>query len=222
MASKHIAGLDEAGRGPVIGPLVIRGVALSAESLDELSEAGVKDSKKLSSKQRKHLAGRIEETSETVEITELTARTIDRLRRNGVNMNRIEAIGFASILKKLGASAVYADSVGPNPEKFADTLRSFLCTDVDLTVECRADEKYVQVSAASILAKVRMDERIRELEEKHGEMGSGYPSDEQTVRFLEKWVESHAELPGSVRKSWKTVDGVKRDWNFCCPSSLFA
>ncbi|KXA89667.1 hypothetical protein AKJ61_02390 [candidate division MSBL1 archaeon SCGC-AAA259B11] len=209
MASKHIAGLDETGRGPVIAPLVVCGVALPTESLDKLSEVGVKDSKKLSSKQRKHLAERIRNASEAVETVEFTAQTIDRLRKDGINMNQIEAIGFASLVKKLGIGAVYADSVGPNPGKFADRLRSFLYTDVDLTVECRADENYTQVSAASILAKVRRDKRIRELAEEYGEMGSGYPSDEQTVRFLEEWAESHAELPGFVRKSWKTVERLE-------------
>lgn len=152
MAGKCIAGLDEAGRGPVIGPLVVCGVAQPTESLDELSEAGVKDSKKLSSEQRKHLVERIRNASKAVEAVEFTAQTISRLKENGVSMNRIEAVGFASIMKKLGVSAVYVDSVGPNSEKFDDALRSFLCTDVDMTVEYRADEDYTQVSAAPILA----------------------------------------------------------------------
>ncbi|KXB06282.1 hypothetical protein AKJ51_03935 [candidate division MSBL1 archaeon SCGC-AAA382A20] len=209
MSDILIATVDEAGRGPVIGPLVICGVAFPKDKLDELSKAGVKDSKKLSPRRRGQLVGWIRGAPETVEITELTAQTVDRLRRNGVNMNRIETIEFATIPKKLVASAVYTDSVGPNSEKFADTLRSFLYTDIDLTVECKADENYLQVSAASILAKVKRDERVRELEEKHGEIGSGYPSDERTVRFLEKWVEDHAELPSFVRRSWRTANGLE-------------
>lgn len=210
MSDILIAGVDEAGKGPVIGPLVICGVALPEDKLDELSKAGVKDSKKLPPNRREQLAGWIRDASETVEITEFTAQTIDRLRKDDVNLNRIEAIGFASIVKKLGVSTVYADSVGPNPGKFADTLRGFLDVDVDLTVECRADENYSVVSAASILAKVRRDERIRKLAEKYGEVGSGYPSDERTVRFLEEWVKSHSDLPNFVRKSWKTAGKLKQ------------
>lgn len=110
--SELVAGVDEAGRGPVIGPLVVCGVALPAESLDGLSEAGVKNSKKLSPERRERLAEQIKENSETVETAEFTARTIDRLREDGANMDRIGAIGFTSVLKGFDAGAVHVDPPG--------------------------------------------------------------------------------------------------------------
>lgn len=203
-------GVDEAGRGPVIGPLAICGAVFPTEKLKTLSGMDVRDSKKLSPKRRERLAEPIKRAAEAYEVVEMKAQTIDRLRgEDGVNLHQVEAIGFTSILKKFDADKVYTDSVGIFPEKFADTLRSFLNTDIDLTVECKADENYLQVSAAFILVKVKRDERVRKLEEKHGEMGSGYPSDERTVRFLEKWVEDHAELPSFVRRSWRTANGLE-------------
>ncbi|KXA90478.1 hypothetical protein AKJ62_00875 [candidate division MSBL1 archaeon SCGC-AAA259D14] len=209
MSDRHVVGVDESGRGPVIGPLVACGVMVSEENLEVLSEAGVRNSKKLSPERRERLANTIRKAAEAYEVVELGARTIDRLSGDGVNLNRIEAVGFASILKGLDADEAYIDSAGASPEKFVDILQGFLNADIDLTVECKADKNYSVVSAASILAKVKRDKRVEELGKEYSEIGSGYPSDKRTVRFLRKQMENRAKLPDFVRKSWKTVNRLE-------------
>jgi ribonuclease HII len=81
---------------------------------------------------------------------------------------------------------------------------------MEVVAEHRADKNHLVVAAASILAKVERDRSVREIEKSLGlKIGSGYPSDPATVRFLEEWVKEHGELPPFARKSWKTAERVK-------------
>lgn len=118
-------------------------------------------------------------------------------------------MGFVQILNRLKYSKAYLDSASANPEKFAEELEETVVDKAELIVETKADERYLPVSAASIIAKVRRDERIEELKKEYGEIGSGYPSDKRTINFLEKWLEEHENFPKFTRKSWKTAQRIK-------------
>jgi len=205
-----IAGADEAGRGPVLGNMVLCGILLDEQALDELKAAGVKDSKLLSPKRRETLAKLIAERAAKFEIVELSPAEIDELRLiKKINLNEIEAMNFARILDRLKPKIAYVDSADPNPEMFKERIERYLRTRPKLVVENYADRKYVVVSAASIIAKVRRDERIAELRRKYGEFGSGYPADPRTVDFLERWVREHGELPKFARRSWETAQRIE-------------
>ena len=205
-----IAGADEAGRGPVFGPMVLCGVLLDEQVLDELKGAGVKDSKLLSPKRRETLAKLIIEKAAKFEIVELSPAEIDELRLvKKINLNEIEAMNFAKILDRLKPKIAYVDSADPNPAMFKERIERYLRTRPKLVVENYADLKYIVVSAASILAKVRRDERIAELSRKYGEFGSGYPADPRTINFLEQWVREHGKLPEFARKSWETAQRIE-------------
>ena len=205
-----IAGADEAGRGPVFGPMVLCGVLLDEQVLDELKGAGVKDSKLLSPKRRETLAKLIIEKAAKFEIVELSPAEIDELRLvKKINLNEIEAMNFAKILDRLKPKIAYIDSADPNPTMFKERIERYLRTRPKLVVENYADLKYIVVSAASILAKVRRDERIAELSRKYGEFGSGYPADPRTINFLEQWVREHGKLPEFARKSWETAQRIE-------------
>jgi len=205
-----IAGADEAGRGPVFGPMVLCGVLLDEQALDELKAAGVKDSKLLSPKRREALAKLIAERAAKSEIVELSPAEIDELRLiKKINLNEIEAMNFAKILDRLRPKIAYVDSADPDPEMFKERIERHLRTRPKLVVENYADRKYVVVSAASIIAKVRRDERIAELRRKYGEFGSGYPADPRTIDFLERWVREHGKLPDFARKSWETAQRIE-------------
>jgi len=207
-----IAGADEAGRGPVFGPMVLCGVLLDEKILDELKAAGVKDSKLLTPKRREMLAKLIEERAEKFEIVEISPAEIDELRLvKKINLNEIEAMNFAKIFDRLKPKIAYVDSADPNPALFEERIERHMRTRTKLVVENYADRTYVVVSAASIIAKVRRDERIAELRRKYGELGSGYSSDPRTMNFLERWVRERGKLPEFARKSWEPAKRIESE-----------
>ena len=205
-----IAGVEEAGRGPVLGPMVICGVLFEERALGQLKAAGVKDSKLISPKRRETLANFISGKAIKSEIIELSPARIDELRLvKRVNLNEIEAMYFARVLDALKPDIGYIDSVEANTERFKQMiLRNMKCRP-KLVVENCAERKYVVVAAASVVAKVRRDQRVAELQKKYGTFGSGYSSDPRTISFLKRWVHEHGKLPEFARKSWETAQRIE-------------
>ena len=200
-----ICGVDEAGRGPVMGPLVVAGLMLESESpLDGLN---VRDSKKCTPKRREKLAFQLNEIAKT-EVIVVPASDIDAMR-NHMTMNQIEIKIFASVIEKLRPDIAYIDSADVDEERFARDIRSELDFDLQIISKHRADDTYPIVSAASIIAKTQRDSEIEKIKLKLGEnMGSGYPSDAKTIKFLENWIEDHGEPPPHTRHSWKTTQRI--------------
>lgn len=203
-------GADEAGRGPVIGNMVLCGAAFEKSALEELKTAGVRDSKLLSPQRREALARVITEKASGVEVVEISPAEIDesRLVKN-INLNELEAKTFAKMIDRLKPELVYLDSPDPNPKLFEQRVRRYLRTEPKIVAENFADRKYVVVAAASIIAKVRRDKHIAELRKSYGDLGSGYPADPQTISFLERWVREHGKLPDFARKSWETAQRIE-------------
>ncbi len=207
-----IAGLDEAGRGPVFGPLVMCGVLLDEKAIEELKIAGVKDSKLLSPKRREFLSEIILKKSKKCEVIEISAEEIDKTREK-INLNEVEALNFAKIIDLLKPDKAYVDATDPKPQKSKDRILRYLKSKPELVVENYADKKYTVVAAASILAKVRRDARIEELRKKHGDFGSGYTSDVRTIKFLREWIRKEKSLPPFARKSWETARRIFEEEN---------
>ena len=205
-----IAGVEEAGRGPVLGPMVICGVLFEERALGQLKSAGVKDSKLLSPKRREMLANFISGKAIKSEIIELSPVEIDELRLvKRINLNEIEAMYFARVLDVLKPDIAYVDSVEANTKRFKEMILRNMRSRPRLVVENYAERKYVVVAAASVVAKVRRDQRVAELRKKYGAFGSGYSSDPRTISFLERWVREHGELPEFARKSWETAQRIQ-------------
>lgn len=205
-----IAGVDEAGRGPVLGDLVLCGVLLEERTIGELKAAGVRDSKLLSPKKREMLAKLIAEKAVKLEIVELPPAEIDELRLiKKIDLNEIEAMKVAQILGRLRPKLAYVDSTDPDPRMFERRIQRHMRSRVKLVVESYADRKYVIVGAASIIAKVRRDKSIAELHRRYEDFGSGYSSDPRTIAFLERWVQKHGSLPEFARKSWETARRIE-------------
>ncbi len=202
----RIIGIDEAGRGAVIGSLFVAGV-VNFEGLDAI---GVRDSKRLSPKRREELAAIIEGTTD-VHVIELTAREIDE-RRKWQSMNEITVELFSHIIELLQPDRVYVDAADVKPARFASRIMK-RCDrdDIEIISEFKADTNYPVVSAASIMAKVYRDRSIRALSAEIGvEIGSGYPSDPRTIRFLKRILnEQQNHIPVYVRRSWKTIEKLK-------------
>jgi len=208
----NIAGLDEAGRGPVFGPMVLCGVKFEEEELEELKAAGVRDSKLLSPQRREALARAITEKASGLEIVEFSPLEIDEFRLiKKINLNELEAKTFAQIIDRLKPKFAYLDAPDPDPKLFQQRVLKYIKSKPKLVIENFADRKYVIVAAASIVAKVRRDQRISELRERYGDFGSGYTSDPRTIAFLERWVREHGKLPEFARKSWKTARRIESE-----------
>jgi len=209
-----IAGVDEAGRGAVIGPLVVAGVSVSKSHEQILRKLGVKDSKLLSPKRRVSLAKAIEKTANDVMIIKVGPCKIDNYRNQGVNLNRVEAMKFAEILSFLEPNCGYVDSPDVKPDRLKSHLLKMIGKDMELVVEHKADYNYPVVSAASIIAKVARDEEIEKIKSKYGDVGPGYPSNETTMKWMREWLDNNKDYPeGIVRKTWmtsKTVNGERR------------
>lgn len=194
------AGIDEAGKGCVIGPLVVAGVACDCENY--LGSIGVRDSKRLSQKRREEIAKKIREAA-NVEVVKIDAERLNELMEFK-NLNEILRDAYVEIIMKLSPSFVYVDSSDVKPERLSSYLRDR--TGVEVLAEHKADEKYLLVSSASIIAKVEREEEIKKLKEKYGDFGSGYSSDPRTISFLK----NQKFLPPCVRKKWKTLKKLRQ------------
>ncbi len=193
-----IAGIDEAGKGCVIGPLVVAGVA--CESDDLLKALGVKDSKKLPHNKRVALDAKIREIAK-VEIVKVQARELDE-RMGSSTINEILKECYAEIIKKLKPDLAYVDSPDVIPSRLSSELEKM--TGIRVVAEHGADGRYVVVAAASIIAKVEREREIEKLKQVYGDFGSGYASDPRTREFLKKCIAT-GKLPACVRKRWQTV-----------------
>ncbi len=203
-----LCGVDDAGRGPVIGPMVLAGVALYEDRVRILEELGVRDSKVLSPSTRLRLSDRILEVADRVEIEVVQPREIDEYvqrRRKLWKLNRLEAEKMALLLRKIGPSIAYVDAPDVDAERFGKTVEEILSGGVEIIAKHHADETYPLVSAASIVAKVRRDREVEWLKARYGDFGSGYPSDPRTRKFIQKLLNEKGEVPDFVRKSWKTL-----------------
>jgi len=204
---RGIAGVDEAGRGPMIGPMVICGILVNSDRLHELVEIGVKDSKILTHKRRLLLKEKIEKVTSKIEIRTVSAADIDRLRKR-TTLNEIEVTEFASIAKALNPKEIYLDAADVIAERFGSKigeLSGIASKGAKIVSEHKADAKYPIVSAASIIAKVDRDLAIERFHERYGDFGSGYPNDPKTIKFVRILVRDGEKLPSIIRKSWESV-----------------
>lgn len=208
-----ICGIDEAGRGPVVGPMVIAAAVFDRDGREKLKKIGVKDSKKLSKEKREELEKKIKEIAIEFNLVKIPPWSIDKLREK-FSLNLVEAVHIADLILSLKSKPdkVILDSPDSIEEKFREKVKSYITShsfEIDkipeIISENKADARYIEVSAASILAKVERDREIENLKKEfHIECGSGYPSDQKTKKFLERLF-SERELPSYLRKSWRTI-----------------
>ena len=212
-----MAGIDEAGRGPLVGPLVFGGVAVPESALDGLAALGVKDSKDLSPNRREALNVSIRDLLEKVggrfEILFFTPREIDAAVNNRKRkLSGLTEEAVAAIIAKLSPAKVWVDLAGPDGAAFARKIGRLLDGPAPhIIAEHKADSRYPIVSAASILAKVARDAAVRVIEaglpDGLGPIGSGYPADPTTQAFLKRAQHLGDEI---FRTSWKTYSAGEK------------
>ncbi|HLC86677.1 MAG TPA: ribonuclease HII [Candidatus Nanoarchaeia archaeon] len=204
-------GIDDAGRGPVIGPLVLAGCLINEDQEKEFRKLGIKDSKELTPKRREFLAEIIKKTAENFDVAIITPSEIDG-DDNGerIKLNELEAIACAKIINNINKGQekirVILDCPSPSISKWRDFLKTNIenLSNLEIICEHKADKNHIAVSAASILAKEFREAEMKIIKEKYGDnIGSGYPSDPLTQKFLEKYAKKY-EKDGIFRKTWDT------------------
>ncbi|HDP73791.1 MAG TPA: ribonuclease HII [Candidatus Woesearchaeota archaeon] len=208
-----IAGIDEAGRGPVVGPMVVAIAIIDSEKQGFLSELGVKDSKKLSPAARERILSSLSKALIEYKIKIIYPPEIDlAVESEGYNLNLLECDAMAFLLNEVKSrpEAVYIDLPSTNSLSFTSCFVSKLREynkKVKVIAEHKADDAYPVVSAASVIAKVARDKEIKELEKKYNvRIGSGYPADPVTKEFIQK---NYSKYP-FFRKSWQTYKNLSK------------
>lgn len=196
----HICGVDDAGRGSMLGPLVIAGISIKKSKLYSLRKLGVKDSKKLSPRIREELYSKIINLADDYHIARIQPRSIDVSVKIHA-LNHLEAKYMARVITKLEPNVSYVDSCDVNPRRFGKEI-SILSGNRKIHSYHHADDRFAVVSAASIIAKVSRDRSISRLQRNY-DLGSGYPSDSKTIQFVRSFYNTYNKFPSFVRQSWK-------------------
>lgn len=215
-----ILGIDDAGRGPVIGPMVLAGVLIDSTLENEFKIQGVKDSKQLTPKKREVLAEMIKKKALSYRVVLATPEEIDSKTEAGINLNRLEAIKAGEIINEINKTGldkikVVADCPSPNIENWKNVLKSYVedTSNLEFVVEHKADVNHVACSAASVIAKSRREKEVEKIKKQIGvDFGSGYPADPITCKFLSQYAKKY-EKDGIFRQTWatwKTVCGKKQ------------
>ncbi|RZN61427.1 ribonuclease HII [Methanonatronarchaeum sp. AMET6-2] len=211
-----VVGVDEAGKGPVIGPMVVSGVTVTQENHNhretpsQLKNLVLKDSKKIRPEKRVEYAEKIKRLSTSHHTITVSAKQIDELRRV-MTMNEIMVKAYSQLLSQMDFDVALLDAADVNEQRFADNVKRELGTDKEVNARHGADDIYPLVSAASILAKVRRDQEIKDIERKTGEViGTGYPHDKRTIRYIENHLKQKGRLPPETRESWKTATRLEK------------
>jgi len=202
-----ICGVDEAGKGPVMGPMVV--AAVSVKNAKIIENQGFKDSKLLTPQKRKELFELIKNNYEyAIEIIE--PEEIDIYRRKN-KLNLLNRQAFEKVISKLNPKIAYVDAADVNEGRFGREIKNNLTNenDTDVISMHKADSKITIVAAASIIAKQTRELEIEKLKEKIGDFGSGYPSDTRTIKFLKSYFHDNAKWPSGTRKSWKTIERIR-------------
>lgn len=200
-------GVDEAGKGPVLGSMFAGAVAADPATLPDT----VGDSKTLRQAVRRRIDDTLRSDPEIqVAVAEIPVDHIDDPRSNMIDLT---AMGHAAALTgldiDLAGIQVLCDGADTDANRFARRVERRLDDDVDLEARHGADAADRLVGAASVVAKVAREAHVASLEAEYGQIGSGYPSDPRTRTFLAEYIEDHGTLPACARESWATSDDVR-------------
>lgn len=212
-----IIGIDEAGRGSLLGPLVICAAISEAKCEVRLKKMGARDSKLLSPQRREKLAKEMEKICK-FHLTKITAKELNKLMKARISLNQIEANAvsrmLAQIEKEVEIEKIYIDSPDPNPKKFVERLKISENLRQKVHAARCADVIFPIVSAASIVAKVTRDGEIEKIKKELGyDFASGYPHDEITVEFVRKNIKNPSVLK-YLRSEWRTTKQILKGAKF--------
>ena len=203
---KVYGGIDEAGKGPVIGPMAI---AIVVADEDEMKKTGARDSKTLSQASRLRMGRLIMERAAYWNVKVIYSEDLNK-KMEEMTINKIEENEVSEIIKNSPCNDFVVDSFDVNERRLSDLLSEMTAKNV--ICKHKADSLYVNVSAASILAKLKREEEMDRIRMEYGDVGSGYPSDPKTINFLKEAIKDGMDIKGIVRTHWKTYTGILDDF----------
>jgi ribonuclease HII len=204
----RVLGIDEAGRGSVLGPLVVGGFLVERDRVEDLRALGVRDSKLLTRERREILFDALKEFGERIAIEILPPEIDSAVAHRQLNV--LEARVFAKLLRMTDAQEVFVDACDPRAERFGRRVKSMARTSARVVSRHHADRDLPVVSAASIVAKVCRDRAMDRLRTQFDvDCGSGYASDARTQQFVSTHLSTESERVAWLRYSWKTVARLK-------------
>ena len=212
-----VIGIDEAGKGPVLGSMFIGFSIINLKSLRDLNsyqkmlkDMGVCDSKELEPLKRNQIYNKLKSNMD-MKYAQLTPVLIDRNHSQGGKLNELEVRSIVKILEDEKPQLVIIDALTSNPQKFGDDILRRLSFKCKIISENKADRKYEMVGAASIIAKELREQELKEIRENvKFDCGSGYPSDPKTIEFLKKHYDS-CEFEFIFRKCWDTYKRIANE-----------
>ncbi len=213
--SSYFIGVDEAGRGPLIGDMIVAGVVASPDVFERLALLGVRDSKLLKPEERLQLYRAI--TSENIisVLVYIPPHILDRENLNTLEeLAILRILGTIALLIKKRASEVhiFIDEIKGRRESIERKLREIFECPAYLTMEPHADAKYPPVATASIVAKTTRDLNLVVLRRVFGDFGSGYSADPITRNWILEYYYSHTTPPLFIRRSWRVLRELAPLW----------
>eukprot|EP01028_Stygiella_incarcerata_P006861 TRINITY_DN27929_c0_g1_i1.p1 TRINITY_DN27929_c0_g1~~TRINITY_DN27929_c0_g1_i1.p1 ORF type:complete len:355 (-),score=95.23 TRINITY_DN27929_c0_g1_i1:53-1117(-) len=210
----YVLGIDEAGRGPVMGPMVYGACWCPCSKEDQLRPLGVNDSKQLTPAKRDSLYSFLTTSDYTpFALRNVTAEEISTsmLRREKISLNQTSHAAAVSLIffaleNGFSIKKVFVDTVG-DPDKYREHFERVFddYPQIEFVVTKKADSKFPIVGAASICAKVFRDREIEKIVgESCEDKCSGYPSDAATRRWLLRHLDPVFGWSEVVRFSWGT------------------
>jgi ribonuclease HII len=201
-------GIDEAGRGCVLGAMVVAGFVLDADDDHALADAGATDSKKLSPKRRVAVRAKLEALGTG------DARCIEPVMLDAHSLNALEEDVVLDLVRRWRPDHVVMDALGPPRTLPALIARFQRALEPDglrptWTVAPKADLDFPVCGAASIFAKTTRDDALERLKLTWGNLGSGYPGDEVTRAWLLAHARTGAPWPPFVRTKWSTIPDIE-------------
>ena len=212
MRERLLLGLDEAGRGPVLGPMVVAAAQATPTQLSALKDLGLNDSKKLSPQKRRQIFKHIKRLGVQYRYKVISASKLDQL-----GLTRATNEGLVNLIDALPSPEVFIDApVGPSGlQKFTHKIKAGVkAPNFKLVAKNRADQTEPVVSAASVVAKYQRDRRLKWLQIKYwrwGNIGSGYTADPRTRRFLVSYYSKRRHWPKEARRTWRTLADLEKE-----------
>ena len=199
-------GIDDAGRGVLMGPLVIAGALISETGAERLSSLNVQDSKNY--KNAKTVVNRFMEIGSVVDkftVRLISSQELTEKNERKITIDRAMIPYIIEIVEELGRGLGNPNVLIDNLQHREDLIDELKKRGFNNVVVESGAERHLSVAAASIVASAQFELELRKLRPEWGEIGSGNPNDPKTIKWLKEYYKKEKKWPNFVRTYYKTI-----------------